>query len=445
MAGKKYRIADIWKYRKPERVLFFWSFVGIAIGYAVVMMRKPDVSSNFHAIIPLAVYLAGLVIVHLVMVLFKFRGDPLLLSAVFFLSGIGILAQFRLGTMDRMVIENLSTFAFPAGLVLMLLVVLFFRKGRYRILDSLAVPCVFAATALLGAIIIWGQRFRGALFLMGYTNPAELVKIFLIIFLAGFLVRWRKEFKDAAAGLPRLSSSAVIRLLIYWGLPMLFLLLQRDLGMMVLLNAVLVVLLFMATGRATYLAVGLICGTAFCMAAYAFTAHGQARFVAWLHPFADPTGKSWQSLQALSAMYSGGLWGVGLGGGSPQYIPIASSDLIYAVIGEELGFIGCGIVVMFYLALFFRGYQIASQLSHPFGRLLATGIITTLAFQTLLNIAGATKALPLTGMTLPFISHGGSSLLTTFLSVGLLLALSEKESPQNRPKKVHPQSKKKKS
>lgn len=435
MARKKYRIADVWKYRKPERVLFFWTFLGIAVGYAVVMMRKADPTSGIHDMIPLAVYLAGIAMVHLTLVLFKFRGDPLLLPAVFFLSGVGILAQFRMGTMGRMVIENLSTFALPAGFALILPVVLFFRKGRYRILDHLAIPCVIAATGLLGAIFIWGQPYRGALFLTGYTNPAELVKIFLIIFLAGFLVRWQKELKGTA-GLPRLFSTAFIRLLIYWGLPMLLFLLQRDLGMIVLLNMALIVLLFMATGRKTYLAAGLFSGAAFCIAAYALTAHGQARFVAWLHPFADPTGKSWQILQALSAMYCGGLWGVGLGGGSPQYIPIASSDLIYAVIGEELGFIGCGMVVIFYLGLFFRGYQIASQISPLFGRLLATGIVTTLAFQTLLNIAGVTKALPLTGITLPFISHGGSSLLTTFLSVGLLLALSEKEATSTKPKNV---------
>ena len=121
------------------------------------------------------------------------------------------------------------------------------------------------------------------------------------------------------------------------------------------------------------------------MAVYALTSHGQARFLAWLYPFADSTGKSWQILQALSAMYSGGLWGVGLGAGSPQYIPIASSDFIYAVIGEELGFMGCGIVLIFYVILFFPGYQIAAQIRQPFGRLLATGLVTTLAFQTLVK------------------------------------------------------------
>ena len=171
----------------------------------------------------------------------------------------------------------------------------------------------------------------------------------------------------------------------FWAVPMGLLVLQRDLGMLVLLNAVLLVLAVVATGRISYLFVGVLGAGILGGVMFLFSAHGQARFTAWLTPFADPTGKSWQILQALSAMYSGGLWGVGLGGGSPQFIPIASSDFIYAVIGEELGYAGCGIVLVFYLVLFFRGYQIAARIAAPFGRLLATGIVTTLAFQTLLK------------------------------------------------------------
>lgn len=437
MAGKKYGIVDTWKYRRPERRLFLLTFLAIAVGYGLVVVRKGGMTSlSLSDAMPLTAYLAGILTVHFVLVLFKFRGDPLLLSAVFFLSGIGMLARFRLGAAERIVFQNLTSFAFPLGLALMLVVILLFRKGRYRMLEPLAVPCVIAAIALLGAIIFWGERYRGALFFSGYTNPSELVKIFLIIFLSGFLIRWRKEFQDTSVGLPRLTSAAVILLLILWGLPMALLLLQRDLGLIVMLNAVLIVLIFMATGRPSYLVVGMLFGVAFCIAAYTFTVHGQARFVTWLNPFSDATGKSWQILQAQSAMYSGGLWGVGLGGGAPEYIPIASSDLVYAVIGEEIGYIGCGVVVIFFLSLFFRGYRIASQIGHPFGRLLAAGIVSTLTFQTLLNIGGVTKALPLTGTTLPFISHGGSSLLTTFLSVGLLMALSEKEPATNWTKKA---------
>ena len=423
MVRAQFTIIDAWHYRRQERSLFFWSFLSILVGYVLVVVRKTGkIPFHWQDYLPLLVYLGAMLTIHLILVLLKFRGDPLLLAAVFFLAGFGMLTQFRMGTFELIISDKLSNYAFPAGLALMLIITVLFRRGRYRILQPLAIPCLLLAAILLGAILFLGQRYRGAMFMPGYINPADLIKILLMIFLAGYFARGQKEGARAPAGF-----TSLVPLLLFWAVPMVLLLLQRDLGMLVLLNAVLLVLLVVATGRTSYLALGILGSGALGAAVFLFSAHGQARFTAWLTPFADPTGKSWQILQALSALYSGGLWGVGLGGGSPQFIPIASSDFIYAVIGEELGYAGCGIVLVFYLVLFFRGYQIAGRITALFGRLLATGIVTTLAFQVLLNIGGVIKALPLTGITLPFISHGGSSLLTTFLGVGLLLAISERE------------------
>ena len=428
MFRAQFTIIDAWHYRRQERSLFFWSFLSILVGYVLVMVRKTGkIPFHWQDYLPLLVYLGAMLTIHLILVLLKFRGDPLLLAAVFFLAGFGMLTQFRMGTFELIISDKLSNYAFPAGLALMLIITVLFRRGRYRILQPLAIPCLLLAAILLGAILFLGQRYRGAMFMPGYINPADLIKILLMIFLAGYFARGQKEGARAPAGF-----TSLVPLLLFWAVPMVLLLLQRDLGMLVLLNAVLLVLLVVATGRTSYLALGILGSGALGAAVFLFSAHGQARFTAWLTPFADPTGKSWQILQALSAMYSGGLWGVGLGGGSPQFIPIASSDFIYAVIGEELGYAGCGIVLVFYLVLFFRGYQIAGRITAPFGRLLATGIVTTLAFQVLLNIGGVIKALPLTGITLPFISHGGSSLLTTFLGVGLLLAISERETEKRK-------------
>ena len=428
MVRAQFTIIDAWHYRRQERSLFFWSFLSILVGYVLVVVRKTGkIPFHWQDYLPLLVYLGAMLTIHLILVLLKFRGDPLLLAAVFFLAGFGMLTQFRMGTFELIISDKLSNYAFPAGLALMLIITVLFRRGRYRILQPLAIPCVLLAAILLGAILFLGRRYRGAMFMPGYINPADLIKILLMIFLAGYLARGQKEGARVPAGF-----TSLVPLLLFWAVPMVLLLLQRDLGMLVLLNAVLLVLLVVATGRTSYLALGILGSGALGAAVFLFSAHGQARFTAWLTPFADPTGKSWQILQALSAMYSGGLWGVGLGGGSPQFIPIASSDFIYAVIGEELGYAGCGIVLVFYLVLFFRGYQIAERITALFGRLLATGIVTTLAFQVLLNIGGVIKALPLTGITLPFISHGGSSLLTTFLGVGLLLAISERETEKRK-------------
>ena len=293
-----------------------------------------------------------------------------------------------------------------------------FRRGRHGVLAALGPLCALLAAALLGAIVFLGQRYRGAIFMPGNTNPSDIVKILLVIFAAGFIAAWRENGRSAG-----LSGASAFLLL--WSVPMALLVYQRDLGMLALLNAALLALLAAATGRVSYALLGL--GGVAVMGAlvYFFSAHGQARFAAWLAPFADPTGRSWQILQALSAMYSGGLWGLGLGRGAPGFIPIASSDFIYAVIGEELGYIGCGIALAFYLALFLRGYRIAENAPDQFGRLLAAGLATVLAFQTVLNVGGVVKALPLTGITLPLVSRGGSSFMATCLAVGLLLALSD--------------------
>jgi cell division protein FtsW (lipid II flippase) len=142
-------------------------------------------------------------------------------------------------------------------------------------------------------------------------------------------------------------------------------------------------------------------------------------------PFQDPTGISWQILQGLSWMYAGGLWGEGFGRGNPEYTPIAESDFIYSVIGEEAGLVGCVLVILFFLILFHRGLRIAHQIPSPFGSLVCGGLTSLIALQTFLNIGGVTKFIPLTGITLPFISHGGSSLVTGFASLGLILAISD--------------------
>jgi cell division protein FtsW (lipid II flippase) len=203
--------------------------------------------------------------------------------------------------------------------------------------------------------------------------------------------------------------------------------LQRDLGMMVILGLAFLVLMVVGTGRIGYLVYGLLAAGGLGVLMLYLFEHGQRRLEAWLDPFLDPTGDGWQILQGLSGMYAGGLWGEGFGIGSPEYTPIAAADFIYSVIGEELGFLGCLVLILFFLILFQRGISFSAQARSDFGRLLAAGFTAVLAVQTLLNVGGVTKSIPLTGTTLPFISHGGASLLTAFAIIGLLLAISDGE------------------
>jgi cell division protein FtsW (lipid II flippase) len=192
-----------------------------------------------------------------------------------------------------------------------------------------------------------------------------------------------------------------------------------------MLHAVAFLVLLQATRRPALLAWGAAGAAALAVALFALTAHGAARVAVWRDPFGDATGRGWQVLQALAALYSGGLWGSGVGAGFPQAVPVAASDFIYVALGEELGFAGCAAVLGIYFALLRRALVPAFRREGGFGALLAGGLAAALGVQVLWNVAGVVKAVPLTGITLPFLSQGGSSLLTSFVALGLLMALSE--------------------
>jgi cell division protein FtsW (lipid II flippase) len=158
------------------------------------------------------------------------------------------------------------------------------------------------------------------------------------------------------------------------------------------------------------------------------TARGRMRLDAWLDPFSNATTTGWQVLQALVAYYTGGLWGVGFGAGSPNAVPIVESDFVWAIVAEELGLAGCAAALLLYAVLVFGGMRIASRAKSAYASCVATGLSACLGLQTLLNVGGVVKAIPLTGIPLPLLSHGGSSLVATLVMVGLLLAISD-ESP----------------
>ena len=342
---------------------------------------------------------------------------------------------------------GLADYAFVFGFALLTALALGLGGGRYRTLGTGHWVWAWAGLSLLLVLVllITGQRFRGAVFGTGLLTPTELLKISFVLFSAAYIDReakalslwrfhgllppWRPLLPLAGVG-----AALLIMLLI-----------QRDLGMVLLLGVTLPLLLVLGTGRWGYAGYGLVLASLLGWLLLGFFEHGERRIQAWLSPFQDPTGASWQVLQGLSGMYAGGLWGDGFGAGNPEYTPIAESDFIYAVIGEELGFIGTALVLAFFLILILRGLQIAIRARSSFGLLLAAGLTTVLAAQVVLNVGGVTSLLPLTGITLPFISQGGSSLVTAFALLGLLLAISDGEPPRSagarrdaRPRKVSP-------
>lgn len=418
----------VWAQRAPERSLILWMAVSMLMGFLVVLGTRAGQGDAPSArdLLPPLVYAATLGFTHVVLVMIRFRGDLALVCAPLFLSGLGILAQFRMGVLyTGNSAWTLRDLLFPLGVALMLGCILLFRGGRLLLLRPFYLVAGLASLGLVGLVLATGTTFRGAVFASGNLTPTEGLKILAVVAVAGALHRRI----DAVEGGVMKSVVALVPFAVFWAALLGLLVLQRDLGMALILSLALLGMLVFASGRVSWLVlaaaglfmVGLIAGDQI--------AHSQRRMEAWVDPFQDPTGSGWQILQGLSAMFAGGLWGAGFGLGRPDRIPIAESDFIYAVIGEEFGYVGCLLIVATYLVLIHRGLRAARQASDPFVSILVAGLILVIAVQTLVNIGGVTKALPLTGVTLPFVSLGGSSMITSFAAIGLALAASE---PGNR-------------
>lgn len=346
------------------------------------------------------------------------RFDRSLFLAPALLVGLGIAMQFRMGTFSA---GHGTGFAIsvPIGFAALTVIYILASGGRWKHLEKAGLICYLLSCAALAAMLVFGRRYRGGIYLPGNLNPSEIVKPLLAVFLASRLTLVGGAKRGKA------HSGELFRILLLWTLPMLLVVALRDLGLLVLLNAMLFAMLYSAGRKVRYVVLGAVGVAASCAVLYFISAHARLRFEVWLHPFADPTGSGWQILQSLSAMNAGGIWGAGIGAGAPQSVPIVSSDFIYAAIAEELGIVVCAMVLVLYGRFFANSWRMASDIKSPFGSILAFGIVSILAFQTILNIGGVTKALPLTGIALPFLSQGGSSLATSLAMVGLLMAMDD--------------------
>ncbi len=210
-----------------------------------------------------------------------------------------------------------------------------------------------------------------------------------------------------------------------WGLSLMVVVVQNDFGSALLFFTIFLTMLYVASGRILYVIGGLLAFVVGSYGAYLLAPHIGDRVTIWLNPWVDPNATGWQPIQAQYALASGGLFGTGLGYGSPGYVPEFQTDFVFAVIGEELGLLGTLAVLALFLLLTYRGLYIALRAADGFMRLVAVGLTTILAMQSLIIIGGVVRLIPLTGITLPFISYGGSSLLTNFILVGLLLYISD--------------------
>lgn len=262
-----------------------------------------------------------------------------------------------------------------------------------------------------------------------YFQPSELLKIILVIFLASYLNEYREVvaqgYQLGPLTLPPLPY--LVPLIGMWGMAMGLIIFQRDLGAALLLFSVFLAMLYVATSNGLYVLAGL---SAFSVGSYVLfnvVSIVKTRVNIWLDPWATAQGTGYQIVQAIYALASGGVFGAGLGRGFPTVVPAAHTDFIFTAIGEEMGLAGTIALLIAYLLLIFRGFHIALNVSsrfRGFEQLMAVGLTTILAVQSFIIIGGNLRLIPLTGITLPFVSYGGSSILMNFLIIGLLLRIS---------------------
>lgn len=381
---------------------------------------------------PILLFLALLLAVYGVFRIARYQGPPALPATILTLCGIGLAVQFRIGTIQAFSMDNPSQLALPIGIVVMLAAYLIGRHGRISRLEPLWPAFLTLAVLIVLFVLIAGRKYRGAVYLPGNINPVEIIKPLLVVFIASMIAGHRKTLSRGLIGIPLPPLNIIVTLGILWAPPMLMLLLQGDMGLFALMNMTLLVMLYATTGRTAYLTGGFLAILALGRLLMPLTTRGAARLAAWLDPFTAPTGTGWQPLQALVALYAGGLFGTGFGAGSPRSVPIVESDFAYIIIGEELGLIGCIMIAAIYFTFIVAAMRTAERTADPYRSTVATGLTACLGLQILLNIGGVTKAIPLTGIPLPLISHGGSSLVTTLLMAGLLMAIADDRPPTKK-------------
>ncbi len=409
--------------------------------------RAPDAPSGglepaepFH----LTVYLGVLLLAHLAQVMAGRRTDQVLLPAVGLLGGISLLLMERLP--QNLVVQTIGKtdlgladvqlvwLVLSIGLATTLAIVV--RSDRW--LRLYKYTWAAAGVALLLLTFVLGTEINGQRLTLSFGpvsgQPSELLKVILVVFLAGYLSENRSLLVEQSTRIGPISLPPVPYLapmVAMWAIALGIVVVQRDLGAALLFFAVFLLLLYTATGRAGYVVLGLILFIVGAFVMYQLVDHVRTRVDIWLDPFADPSGAGYQVVQSLYAFARGGLLGTGLGAGLPLIsgrlpIPAIQTDFPLAALGEELGLVGIMAILGIYLVVIERGLRIGAAARDDFRALLASGLALVVGVQAFIIAAGNLKLIPLTGITLPFISYGGSSLLVNGIVVGLLLALSDK-------------------
>ncbi len=420
--------------------------LGSALGFTVIALilsvgayviagygKRDQLPAKF--VIYAAIFAGGYALALIAIRRFAPAADPALFATAGVLVGLGFAMIFRLS--GGLATEQATWIV--VGLAAFVVTIVVVRD--HRMLDAYTYTI-----GLLGLILLMlpmvpgiGRTINGARLWvqigpLGF-QPAELGKVLIVIFLASYLTQKRELLRVATTRLGPFRLPAPKHLapvLFAWAGSLAILFLQRDLGASLLYFGIFVVMLWVATGRAVYLVIGLVLFALGAYLGWALFDHVQLRVDVWLNAL-DPNkvfdvGYG-QLAQAQFGMATGGLVGAGLGQGSPGLIPFASTDFIFAAIGEELGLLGTTALLLLYVVLVGKGLRIALEARDPFGRLLATGLSALIGLQTFVIVGGVTRVIPLTGVTLPFVSYGGSSLVSNFILLALLVRISSGPAP----------------
>jgi cell division protein FtsW (lipid II flippase) len=392
----------------------------------------------------LGIYLIVLLGAHVAQVLAGRRTDQILLPAVAMLGGLSLLLMERLpqdlviqrffgtsfGLAEVQLIWLVGAIVVATGLSIVIRSDSWLRRYKYT--------WAAVGVGLLLLTFVFGTEINGQRLTLQIGpisgQPSELLKVILVVFLAGYLSENRALLvdQDTRVGPLRLPPVPYLAPMVaMWAIALGIVVVQRDLGAALLFFGVFLALLYAATGRISLVILGLVLFLLGSAAMANLFGHIRTRIDIWIDPFTDPLGAGYQVIQALHAFARGGLLGMGLGGGLPQVggrppIPEIHTDFPLAALGEELGIVGVIAILGIYLVIVQRGLRIGIAAADDYRSLLAIGLSLVIGIQAIIIAAGNLKVLPLTGVTLPFISYGGSSLLANGLVVGLLLALSDK-------------------
>jgi cell division protein FtsW (lipid II flippase) len=415
--------------RFTELSLLIWVAALAVAGFVAVIGAETSAFRPAAIVVPL-IYLTLMLALHLFLVARRFRGDQVLMPIAAGLTAIGLVLVQRLAS--DLLFQQLSWTIIAAGVFAAAIVIPRDLTALARFKWTWALLGIVLLVAPLFPVI--GREINGARIWIkvgpGSIEPWEAVKLLLVIFFAAYL----EEYREVLAQSPRRFGPFpvppvpyLVPIVAMWGVAMLVMVFEKDVGATLLFFGIFLAMLYLATGEPFYVLIGVTLLLVGGFVVYQLFGHVHVRVDTWLRPFDEDMrfGAGYQLVQGLFALGNGGLLGAGLGNGMPDRIPVVWSDFVFDAFAEETGLAGAIALLALNLLFVYRGMLIALRAPTAFLQLLAAGLSFIVALQTLVIVGGNARLIPLTGITLPFVAYGGSSLVTNWLLAGLLLRVSE--------------------